>query len=663
MNKCKFYPRLALVNVTRNAQFYLPYLLSCGGTAAMYYMVVYLSRSEIVASVRGAGYLQSLMILGTGIVALFSIILLLYANGFVMKRRRKELGLYNVLGMEKRHIAHLMFWETLLCAFCAIAGGIAVGILLSKFLLLLLMRLVRLPVAFGFEISSSGIVQTAVLFGILFLLTFLYNLVRIGRANPIELLHSDSAGEREPRVKWPLVVVGLLTLLGGYFLALTVKTPVDALALFFVAVFLVIIGTFCLFTTGSIAALKALRRNKRFYYHPKHFTAVSGMLYRMKQNAVGLANICILSTMVLVTVSTTVCLYLGLDGTLNRMYPHDLQITQECQTGSDPDFSALLQQAEASAAESGRSITSQSHLVSSSSYALFSGNAFLFSYQDEQPGTLYRFTVITAEEYNRLTGQNTALQKDEVLIYTSEGDMPNTIYLKDQPFRVAGRLDTFLDQSRSLYSNMAYAGLVVSDNSVLHQLVTLEPDAPDTTRTFSTDLTLYLDLDGTEEEKLSYYETLNTAFSSTESSVSVQSRQQNTIEFYSMYGGFLFLGIFLGVLFLAATVLIIYYKQISEGYEDRRRFAIMQQVGMSRREVRETINAQVLLVFFLPLAAATLHILMAFSMVRKLLMLFALTDITLFILCTLATLLVFSAIYALVYSITAKSYYKIVRGI
>ncbi len=663
MNKCKFYPRLALVNVTRNAQFYLPYLLSCGGTAAMYYMVVYLSRSEIVASVRGAGYLQSLMILGTGIVALFSIILLLYANGFVMKRRRKELGLYNVLGMEKRHIAHLMFWETLLCAFCAIAGGIAVGILLSKFLLLLLMRLVRLPVAFGFEISSSGIVQTAVLFGILFLLTFLYNLVRIGRANPIELLHSDSAGEREPRVKWPLVVVGLLTLLGGYFLALTVKTPVDALALFFVAVFLVIIGTFCLFTTGSIAALKALRRNKHFYYHPKHFTAVSGMLYRMKQNAVGLANICILSTMVLVTVSTTVCLYLGLDGTLNRMYPHDLQITQECQTGSDPDFSALLQQAETSAAESGRSITSQSHLVSSSSYALFSGNAFLFSYQDEQPGTLYRFTVITAEEYNRLTGQNTALQKDEVLIYTSEGDMPNTIYLKDQPFRVAGRLDTFLDQSRSLYSNMAYAGLVVSDNSVLHQLVTLEPDAPDTTRTFSTDLTLYLDLDGTEEEKLSYYETLNTAFSSTESSVSVQSRQQNTIEFYSMYGGFLFLGIFLGVLFLAATVLIIYYKQISEGYEDRRRFAIMQQVGMSRREVRETINAQVLLVFFLPLAAATLHILMAFSMVRKLLMLFALTDITLFILCTLATLLVFSAIYALVYSITAKSYYKIVRGI
>ena len=188
MNKCKFYPRLALVNVTRNAQFYLPYLLSCGGTAAMYYMVVYLSRSEIVASVRGAGYLQSLMILGTGIVALFSIILLLYANGFVMKRRRKELGLYNVLGMEKRHIAHLMFWETLL----------------SKFLLLLLMRLVRLPVAFGFEISSSGIVQTAVLFGILFLLTFLYNLVRIGRANPIELLHSDSAGEREPRVKWGL---------------------------------------------------------------------------------------------------------------------------------------------------------------------------------------------------------------------------------------------------------------------------------------------------------------------------------------------------------------------------------------------------------------------------------------------------------------------------
>ena len=262
MGKGSFYPRLALVNLTRNGQFYLPYLLSCGGTACMYYIVVYLTHSQIIANVRGAAYIQSLMVLGTIVVALFSVVLTLYANNFVMKRRKKELGLYNVLGMEKRHIAHLMLWETLLCALTAIAGGIVAGILFSKLILLILLRAVRIGVQFGYEISPEGIVQTIILFGVLFLLTLLVTLVRISRTRPIELLYSDSAGEREPRVKWPLVVIGLATLLGGYYLSITVQDPISAMLFFFVAVILVIIGTLCLFTAASIAALKALRRHK-----------------------------------------------------------------------------------------------------------------------------------------------------------------------------------------------------------------------------------------------------------------------------------------------------------------------------------------------------------------------------------------------------------------
>ena len=466
MRKSGFFPRLALVNLVRNGRFYGPYLLSCGLTAAMYYILSYLTRSDIVSSVRGAGYLQSLMYIGTLVVALFAVILLLYANSFVMKRRRRELGLYNILGLEKRHIAHLMVWETLYCAVAAILGGLAAGVLLSKLVLLLLLQISRLPVQYGFEISLPGMANTAMLFGILFLLTLVWNLVGLLRAKPVELLHSASAGEREPRTRRLLVVLGALTLGAGYATALTVADPFSALAYFFLAVVLVMIGTYCLFTAGSIALLKHLRNNPRYYYQPKHFTAVAGLLYRMKQNAVGLANICILSTMVLVTVATTACLYLGL------------------------------------------------------------------------------------------------------------GEMTNAYALRE--------------------------GLDAAGRAALAE------------------------------------------------------------EFTVMYGGFLFLGLFLGVLFLLATALIIYYKQLSEGYEDRNRYLIMQQVGMTPREVRASIRTQILLVFFLPLGTAGLHLLAASPMLCRMLELFGLRDAPLFALCAAGTLAVFCVVYALMYGLTARTYRRVV---
>ena len=342
MRKSGFFPRLALVNLMRNGRFYGPYLLSCGMTAAMYYILSYLTFSDIVASVRGAGYLQSLMYLGRLVVTLFSAVLLLYANSFVMKRRRRELGLYNILGLEKRHTARLMVWETLYCAAAAIVGGLAAGVLLSKLVLLLLLQLSHLPVEYGFEISLSGMADTAALFGFLFLLTLVWNLFGLLRSRPVELLHSASAGEREPRTRRLLVVLGAVTLGAGYATALTVEDPFTALAYFFLAVALVMVGTYCLFTAGSIALLKHLRNSPRYYYQPKHFTAVAGLLYRMKQNAVGLANICILSTMVLVTVSTTVSLYAGLEGALERMYPYDVDVVTLFRINFLKNFYALL---------------------------------------------------------------------------------------------------------------------------------------------------------------------------------------------------------------------------------------------------------------------------------------------------------------------------------
>ena len=654
MRKSGFFPRLALVNLMRNGRFYGPYLLSCGMTAAMYYILSYLTFSDIVASVRGAGYLQSLMYLGRLVVTLFSAVLLLYANSFVMKRRRRELGLYNILGLEKRHTARLMVWETLYCAAAAIVGGLAAGVLLSKLVLLLLLQLSHLPVEYGFEISLSGMADTAALFGFLFLLTLVWNLFGLLRSRPVELLHSASAGEREPRTRRLLVVLGAVTLGAGYATALTVADPFTALAYFFLAVALVMVGTYCLFTAGSIALLKHLRNSPRYYYQPKHFTAVAGLLYRMKQNAVGLANICILSTMVLVTVSTTVSLYVGLEGSLDRMYPHDIDVVQQLEGVSPEQEAALnedtLERVQTAAAEAGRKVELLQWSTLLDTVGWYTGNTFTLTAQE---GVSTEIQILTADDYGRLTGRTVALGPGQVLVQAENIDLPATFYIEDLPFHVAGTITDFPRYNNSILisGQAAQLSLVVADETVVSAI-----NVRDTSdhREFH----VQMDLDGTEAEKQAFVDPLLAA--DVNDVYSVISRQDNAMDLYTMYGGFLFLGVFLGLLFLLSTVLIIYYKQISEGYEDQRRYQIMQQVGMSPREVRASIRSQVLLVFFLPLVTAGIHVAAAFPMLCKLLELFNLFDVRLFALCAAGTLLVFCAIYALVYGLTTRTYSRIV---
>ena len=714
MRKSGFFPRLALVNLMRNGRFYGPYLLSCGMTAAMYYILSYLTFSDIVASVRGAGYLQSLMYLGRLVVTLFSAVLLLYANSFVMKRRRRELGLYNILGLEKRHTARLMVWETLYCAAAAIVGGLAAGVLLSKLVLLLLLQLSHLPVEYGFEISLSGMADTAALFGFLFLLTLVWNLFGLLRSRPVELLHSASAGEREPRTRRLLVVLGAVTLGAGYATALTVEDPFTALAYFFLAVALVMVGTYCLFTAGSIALLKHLRNSPRYYYQPKHFTAVAGLLYRMKQNAVGLANICILSTMVLVTVSTTVSLYAGLEGALERMYPYDVDVVQsldevppEQETTLNTGLANIcilstmvlvtvsttvslyaglegalermypydvdvvqsldevppeqettlnedtLERVQAAAADAGRKVELLQWSTPGDTVGYYTGNTFTLVAQE---GVSTEIRLLTADDYGRLTGHTVDLEPEEVLVQAENLDLPDTFYIEDLPFHIAGTIMDFPRYNSSILisGQTAQLFLVVADETVVSAIS--DRDASRVHREFR----VQVDLDGTEEEKLAFVDPLLAADAN--DVYSVISHQDNAVDLYTMYGGFLFLGVFLGLLFLLSTVLIIYYKQISEGYEDQRRYQIMQQVGMSPREVRSSIRSQVLLVFFLPLVTAGIHVAAAFPMLCKLLELFNLFDVRLFALCAAGTLLVFCAIYALVYGLTTRTYSRIVGG-
>ena len=648
MGKRSFFPRLALVNLLRNGRYYGPYLLSCGALAAMYYILRFLTWNEVIQTVRGAAYLQSMMSIGCFVVVLFSAVLLLYANSFVMKRRQRELGLYNILGLEKRHIAALCFWETVLCAAAVIPGGIAAGILLSKLILLLLLKLVQIPVQSGFSVSVRGMGETATLLGMLFLLALLWNLLRLGRSRPIELLHSDSAGEREPKTKRLLAVLGLAALLGGYAIAVTTRNPVNALMLFFVAVILVMLGTYCLFTAGSIALLKRLRANKGFYYQTRHFTAVSGLLYRMKQNAVGLANICILACMVLVTVSGTLCLYLGAEKSLDSKYPDDILVTQTLEAGIDP--TTTLDLVRQTVADTGRQVTDLRYESSASFRARYSGNTLLNNI--DQSGLLTKVTVLTAGEYSRLTGDAVTLEENEVLACADgELQLPETFLYEGIPIRVKARLDSFPAGDSAIVSNEVTLGLV-ADGALAEHLMNMDLAR----RTFR----IHLNTDGTDSEKLACAKAI---LAVSDGAYGVASRQEMAEEFYAMYGGFLFLGIFLGLMFLLATVLIIYYKQISEGYEDQRRYQIMQQVGMSRREVGASIRGQILLVFFLPLLAAGLHILVAFPMLCRILELFGLYDVGLFALCTAGTLAVFAAVYALVYGLTARTYERIVGSV
>ena len=574
MNKLGFYPRLAARSLRLNGKFYLPYLLSGIVSAAMLYDILFLNMNQGIYRLRGANAVQALLGFGAMVVAVFSFALVCYTNSFLMKRRQQELGLYNILGMEKRHMARLLFWETAYAYLICVLGGLLLGILLSKLFLLLLCAVMRVDVAFGFEVPGEAVSYTVVGFGAIFLLNYLLNLLRLGRVKPIELLKGGESGEREPKTKWLLALLGVVTMGAGYFLSLTVSDPLNALLFFFLAVILVIVGTYALFTAGSIALLKALRRNKRYYYQTRHFTAVSGMLHRMKRNAAGLATICILSTMVLVTVSTTLCLYMGVNNILDRMYCRDVQTYVNYGVPEDlPKVKALY---EKKAAELG--ITMED----------FAALCFY------APATEY------------------ANNRTDINPYLPQADGADPVGdPSDGPMRVYVGCNLPEDEDASLFS----AAVEVASR----------------------------DLD------------LSSTWCFTDDC------RTGRADFWSSLGGFFFIGLFLGALFLMAAVLIVYYKQISEGYEDARSFQIMQQVGMTQGEVKATIQSQIMSVFFLPLLVAACHTAGAFPMTKKILLLFGLSNTELFVLCSAATLVVFALVYYLIYRLTAREYYRIVK--
>ena len=676
MRKSGFYPKLAWGNIVRNRQFYVPYLLTLGGTAAAFYIIGALAGARDLPVMNRYIYLSMFMTFGLFVIAVFAVIFLGYTNSFLMKRRRKELGLYNVLGMGKRNIARMLGMETVYTALIGIGGGILAGLLLQKLVTLLLCRIMAFHgTGFSFYVSREGILATIALFTLILLGNLLVNLIRVGRQSPMELMRSASAGEREPKSNWPMAILGILALGGGYAIAVFTNNAGMAFALYFPAVILVIIGTYALFTAISIVALKALRKNKRYYYQPRHFIGVSSMLYRMRRNALGLANICILSTMVLVMVSGTLALYLNSQQTLEKQFPAELSVAVRYQADQTPAFDGDAFSARLLAELREKDCPAE---------ILYSYRRFTLS-MDEIPGGYFRrheyqsqtkdINFLTAADAEAITGQQLTDFAPVTLRFPLTAAAEQGSGGADEYSEItveAAKLTETVPAVGGAFVNINVpVWLAVKDDAALRavwdtqaaaQRVRIPGSSPNA-MVFQTFCRLNTDPETqlTVEWELDFGQGYSAAEVGSWERVDADSKESFTRDYYALNGGFFFLGLFLGFLFIMAAVLIIYYKQVSEGYEDRERYRIMRDVGLERKMVKESISSQILVVFFAPLLVAAIHVAFDFQLMLHLLAMFGLHEGGVTLLCTAGTFLVFAVIYGLVYLLTARTYYRIVQ--
>lgn len=666
------FSRLAKQNIRNNKSTYIPYMITCIFCIAMIYMMEFLRDCPTLdQAVRQADEVRMIVFTGEIVVEIFCIIFLIYSNSFLMKRRQKEIGLYNILGLERNHIGIVMFLETIITSIGSLAGGIAAGIIGSKLALLLLLKLLHIPSVLGFYISVKGIFTCLFMFGIVFLMILFLNLAKIHLSRPVELLRGNNTGEKEPAAKWLMALIGFICLGAGYYLAVTTESPIKAITIFLLAVILVMAGTYLLFTAGSIVILKFLRRRKSFYYRTGNFISISGMLYRMKQNAIGLASICILSTGVLLMISMTVSIYFGMNDIMLNRYPYDVDMSvtsiseEECQTA--------IEAFEKTIADNKVPVEKSVEEIYLDIVCSKNGDQILIKPTNtiRNSDSVLVLSLLNQAEYERLTGISANLNDGEIFAWYPSAVQKDSVTVDETEFTVKKWLDK---------NPLTCGEDAVSDNAVL--VVTDEDFKKfDEMRTemykgvssapAGEDLTLHLGLDitGSETEKIEFGTPVMETVKDLKKSGGLSEnawiisgiRQQEYESYYADNGSLLFIGIFLGSLFLMGTAMIIYYKQISEGYEDQKRFEIMQKVGLSRREVRSSVRRQILMVFFLPLLMAMLHITMAFPMIRRLLLLFGMTNTKLFIGCTAGTVLIFAVVYGVIYLVTARSYYHIVE--
>lgn len=674
--KTGIYRKLAFSNLKKNGKMYIPYVITCVLCIMMFYIMLAIATDTNTAGIDGGASLMQIMGLGTIVIGIFSVIFLFYTNSFLIKRRKKELGLYNILGMEKRHIAKMLLWESVFIAILTLVLGIVLGIAFSKLMIMILGKLIGMNILITLTINSFAIGCTIAVFVCIFLLTLLFNLIQIKLANPIALLNGGKQGEKEPKTKIIMTILGVLCLAVAYYIALTTTNPMDALVLFFLAVVLVIVGTFFLFIAGSIAILKALRKNKKIYYKSRNFTAISGMMYRMKQNAAGLANICILCTMVLVMLSTTVCLYSGVDETIEGQFARDSVISvsavydEQGNVIKDSTFDKDIKECVyKTATEQGLNVEALITYSYVDTFGIFKNSSYIDTenFMDViENGNIIR--CMSAKDYNAITGENLQLASNQVAVYIPNRETNKTLSFFGQDFTIAASADKIQSCIPQVWNATTYSCVVFDSESTINSLNIIKTPTSynDNENKIKTDVAFNLP-SATMAQQTEFTKAVTQSLQDT-----LAAKNQNTMlmcdskgdyltMYLPLYGCLLFLGGFLGILFLMATVLIIYYKQISEGYDDKERFEIMQKVGMSKQEVRRTIRKQVVMVFFIPLIMSVIHIAFAFSIITSILKVLGLMNVTLFLACTVIAVAVFAVIYTAVYALTARSYYKIVE--
>lgn len=664
--KALFYPRLAWTGIKSNRRLYLPYILTCIGMVAMFYIMLSLSTGEFLDKMRGGTTLGSVLGLGAGVIGFFAVLFLFYTNSFLIRRRKKEFGLYNILGMGKRNIARVLFSETLILAAVSLVFGLILGAALSKLAELGLAYFVESDAGYDFTVYPTAMGYTVLLFVCIFLLLFFKSVGQVGLSNPVELLHSESVGEKPPKANWVFGVLGIVILAAAYYISVTIEQPVAALGWFFIAVLMVIAATYLLFIAGSVLLCRILQKNKRYYYKPNHFVSVSSMAYRMKRNGAGLASVCILITMVLVMIASTSCLYFGKNDVLRSQYPHDFNVTVDFDTLDEVTQENIDKTKAAIDAFMDKNggisfgICGKSDRVTGE---LRDGVFYMGDdvYDPEHSTFLY---IIDLADYNRNTGSSYRLNDGEALVFASSRTYDHdTIRIEGgREYKVVksdGTID-FIRDTDMLGFSAVY--IVVPDfySSAEDLLQATEKQGVsqpwlqwryqfDSSADYLTQLEI--------EEGI--WDVIAQAHSGDYGLSSLAGARD---DFYGSFGGLFFLGIMLSIVFIIAAVLIIYYKQVSEGYEDQSRFEIMQKVGMTKKDIRKSINSQMLTVFFLPLLFAIVHLGFAFPMINKLLLLFGLDNLGLLLLTAAISALVFALFYIIVYRVTSNAYYSIVSG-
>ena len=655
--------KLAASNLIKNRKLYYPFALAVLLAVTITYLFYSLSLNPNIGKIRGGETISMTLALGMVVVTIASGIIVLYANSFVMKNRSKELGVYGMLGLEKRHLISMVFKELLIFGSLTLTAGLGLGALFDKLIFALLLKLMKMKVELVSTFQPIVFILVFIVFGAIFLGLIFINAFRIARMNALQLSREKASGEKKGRFLGFQTILGLISLVAGYYLAITVENPLSAVLIFFVAVLLVIFGTYLLFNAGITVFLQILKKNKRYYYQPNNMISVSNLIFRMKKNAVGLATIAILSTMVLVTMSATTSVFKASETFKKVMNPHDFGITG--QNVEKEDINKLLDQY---ASDKGLTVTKKEVLTYSNFGVANQEGTKLTIFEKGQnrvqPKTI--FMVFDQKDYENMTGQKLALSGKEVGLFTKNKELQGQkeLTLNDQTYTIKEEIkkDFILEHVPNQYNVLTsdYNYLVVPD---LKAFLDQYPNSSIFNQYYGG-----MNVTASEEEQLKiaddyskFVNNFNRELNKEGSYVYGSNLADSSAQVSALFGGVFFIGIFLSIIFMVGTVLVIYYKQISEGYEDRERFIILQKVGLDQKQIKQTIDKQVLTVFFLPLLFAFLHLAFAYHMLSLILKVIGVLDATMMLTVTLSICAIFLIVYVLIFMITSRSYRKIVQ--